>query len=85
VQKNPTPSVDQLRSGCRLRRRDDQTVEELVNTEEWKIRNEELGDMYNALTGQAMDCLLRPIDEDEVLADEDEVELDDLLQAEIGS
>jgi hypothetical protein len=32
-----------------------------------------------------MDSLLRPIDEDEVLADEDEVELDGLLQAEIGS
>ena len=59
--------MEQLRSGCRLRKRDDQTLDDLVATPEWQQRNEELTDMYNALTGQAMDCLLRPIVEDEVL------------------
>eukprot|EP00392_Amoebophrya_sp_AT5.2_P016893 g17201.t1 len=75
--------MDQLRSGCRLCRREGQSLEELVSSNEWQERNSELAEMYSALSGQAMDCLLSTVHEDELLADESENALDALLTAEV--
>ncbi len=72
--------TEQLRSGCRIRKRDDQTYEELIESYDWQQRNAELADMYDALTGQAMDCLLRTIPEDEQLPHEEETEIDAMLE-----
>ncbi|CAD7950056.1 unnamed protein product [Amoebophrya sp. A25] len=72
--------MEQLRSGCRLCRREGQTIEDLVTSSEWHERNRELAEMYSALCGQAMDCLLATVPEDTELPGEAEEELDLLLK-----
>ena len=37
--------TEQLKTGCRIRKRHDQTLEELVQSESWQARNTELQEM----------------------------------------